>query len=144
MGTQQQQHIEKGDLCKFNRSISSTDRAFLKNDSLDNACENFTSLFITRANECIPCKEVTIKPNDKPWYDSEIRTASRKCDRLRNNLKAVKSGSTQDCQSYKKLQIKLKILKIMQKDNFILILSRLLLKRRIPIQNNIGNLLNIL
>ena len=107
---------KKGDFCKFNRLISSTDWEFLKNDSLDNACENFTSVFINLAKECIPCKEVTIRPNDKPWYDSEIRTASRKRDRLRN--KAAKSGTTQDWQNYKKIRNKVNNLKNHAKEQF--------------------------
>ena len=102
--------------CKFNRLISSTDWEFLKNDSLDNACENFTSIFINLAKECIPCKEVTITPNDKPWYDSEIRTASGKRDRLRN--KAAKSGTTQDWQNYKKIKNKVNNLKNHAKEQF--------------------------
>ncbi|MEW8546519.1 MAG: reverse transcriptase family protein, partial [Candidatus Thiodiazotropha sp.] len=107
---------KKGDFCKFNRLISSTDWEFLKDDSIDNACDNFTSKFINLAKECIPCKEVTIRPNDKPWYDSEIRTFSRKRDRLRK--KAAKSGSNQDWQNYKKLRNKVNNLKSHAKEQF--------------------------
>ena len=107
---------KKGDFCKFNRLLLSTDWEFLKNDNLANACENFTSIFINLAKECIPCKEVTIRPNDKPWYDSEIRTASRKRDRLRN--KAAKSGTTQDWQTYKKIRNKVNNLKNHAKKKF--------------------------
>lgn len=107
---------KKGDFGKFNRLISSTDWEYLKEDNFDNACENFTSRFINLAKECIPCKEVTIRPNDKPWYDSEIRTVSRKRDRLKN--KAAKSGNTQDWQTYKRLRNKVNNLKKHAKEQF--------------------------
>ena len=32
-------------------------------------------------HQCISSKEVIIRSNDKPWYDSEIRQYSRKRDR---------------------------------------------------------------
>ena len=51
------------------------------------------------AKESIPTKEVTIRPSDKPWYDSEIRCHSRKRDRLKT--KAAKSGKQTDWTNYK-------------------------------------------
>ena len=42
---------------------------------------------------CIPSKKVTVRPDDKPWYNSEIRRTSRKRDRLKS--KAIKTGKFQ-------------------------------------------------
>ena len=52
---------------------------------------------------CIPSKKVTVtvRPDDKPWYNSEIRRTSRKRDRLKS--KAIKTGKISDWNSYKKL-----------------------------------------
>jgi len=55
--------------------------------SLDEACELFTSKFIELAKTCIPNNFVIVRPNDKPWYTSEIRLASRQRDRLHDKAK---------------------------------------------------------
>ena len=51
---------------------------------------------------CIPHKDVVIRPDDKPWYDSEIRKYSRKRDRQK--LKAVKTSLQNDWKKYKMLR----------------------------------------
>ena len=45
-------------------------------------------------NSSIPHKNVTIRPNDKPWYASEIRRNSRKRDRQKQ--KAVRTSKQSD------------------------------------------------
>lgn len=106
----------KGDFEKLNMLIFSTNWQFLEEDTLDNACESFTSVFIDLLKKCIPCKEVTIRPNDKPWYDSEIRKYSRKRDRLRNI--ATKSGNLNHWNKYKHLRNKVNNLKKHAKEQF--------------------------
>ena len=34
--------------------------------------------------ECNPHKEVIVRPDDKPWYESVIRSYSRKRDRIKS------------------------------------------------------------
>ena len=48
---------------------------------VNDACERFTNKLLEMMKQFIPSKEVTIRPNDKPWYDSEIRRLSRHRDR---------------------------------------------------------------
>ena len=67
-------------------------------------------------NECIPHKDVTIRPYDKPWYDSEIRKYSRKRDRQKS--KATKSGLQTDWTKYKLLRNKVNNLKKHAKETF--------------------------
>ena len=67
----------------FNQKILSQDWDCLNNDNIDDACNTFTDKFMNFAKESIPTKEVTIRPSDKPWYDSGIRRHSRKRDRLK-------------------------------------------------------------
>ena len=67
-------------------------------------------------NESIPHKNVTIRPNDKPWYDSEIRKNSRKRDRLKS--KAVKTALRSDWTKYKILRNKVNNLKRHAKETF--------------------------
>ena len=83
----------------FNQKILSQDWDCLNNDTIDVACNTFTDKFMNFAKESIPTKEVTIRPSDKPWYDSEIRRHSRKRDRLKT--KAAKSGKQTDWTNYK-------------------------------------------
>jgi hypothetical protein len=56
---------------------------------INQATENFTSTFLKHVRACVPEKSVTIRPKDKPWFDSGLRKAKRLRNRLRN--KALKS-----------------------------------------------------
>ena len=53
---------------------------------LDEACAKFMSIFFFfffffyPVKLCIPSKNVVVGPNDKPWYDHEIRHFSSKRD----------------------------------------------------------------
>jgi hypothetical protein len=40
---------------------------------IDDGAVQFTEKFIETSEKFIPYKEVTIRPYDKPWYDSKIR-----------------------------------------------------------------------
>ena len=50
---------------------------------MNSACSNFTKTFLNIAKTCIPTREVTIRSDDKVWFDSDLRRESRKRDRLR-------------------------------------------------------------
>jgi hypothetical protein len=50
---------------------------------INSACSNFTKTFLNIAKTCIPTREVTIRSDDKVWFDSDLRRESRKRDRLR-------------------------------------------------------------
>ena len=54
----------------------------------------------------IPAKEVTVRPNDKPWYDSEIRRLSRHRDRQKAFV--IARGPNSDWEKYKVPRNKLK------------------------------------
>ena len=85
----------QADFDKLNSLIVETDWNFITLNSEKEACELFTENFFLYIHECIPRKEVTIRPNDKPWYDSQIRTVSTKRDGQRkraNKSKTKKIG----------------------------------------------------
>ena len=63
----------------------------LREGSVNDCCELFTNKFMEFVNPATPYKNVTVRPSDKPWYDTEIRKYSRKHDRLKS--KAIKSSS---------------------------------------------------
>ena len=50
---------------------------------INSACSNFTKSFLNIAKTCIPTREVTIRSDDKVWFDSDLRRESCKRDRLR-------------------------------------------------------------
>ena len=52
-------------------------------NDVDEICEKFTKCFLKITKECIPRKMVTIRNNDRPWFNNEIRKEIRIRDRLR-------------------------------------------------------------
>ena len=69
---------------------------------MESATENFTSKFLSYIRECIPEKTITVRPRDKPWFDSLLRKSIRIRDRLRN--KALKTRNESDWSAYKKIR----------------------------------------
>ena len=67
-------------------------------------------------DECIPSKDVLIRPNDKPWYNSEIRSHSRQRDKLKT--KALKTNKTDDWTKYKHARNKVNNLKKYAKEQY--------------------------
>ena len=63
---------------------------FSENVNLDTTCEAFNSKFIEFAEKNIPKKSITVRTKDKPWFNSELRLAIRKRERLRQ--KALKGS----------------------------------------------------
>ncbi len=51
--------------------------------SIEDATTLFTVKLLELMKLCIPFILVTVRPTDKPWYDSMIRTFARKRDRLK-------------------------------------------------------------
>lgn len=102
----------------MNDFISSTnwDNLFNSVDNVNTACELFNSHLNQYVDKCIPTKIVTIRPNDKPWYDSNLRRESRKRDRLRQ--KARKSKNEKDIVKYKKQRNKFNKMKYHAKEQF--------------------------
>ena len=65
---------------------------------------------------CIPSKLVTVRSDDKPWDNSEIRKTTRKRDRIKS--KALKTGKISDWNSYKKFRNKVNNQKKQAKELF--------------------------
>ena len=73
--------------------------SFVNSESVDNATDKFTQTYLQLIGEHILSKMVTIRPQDKPWYDSEIRKTSRQRDRQKR--KAIKTNNPSDWLSFK-------------------------------------------
>ncbi|CAG2188973.1 unnamed protein product [Mytilus edulis] len=71
---------------------------------------------IDRASACIPTREVTIRCDDKVWFDSNLRRETRKRDRFRK--KFMRSHSTSAEHKYKQQRNKVNNLKKQAKKHF--------------------------
>ena len=63
----------KRDFNRLNELISSESWMFIDSFTVDEAFDRFTNTLLRLMSECIPSKDVIIRPYDKPWFDSEIR-----------------------------------------------------------------------
>ena len=84
---------KKGDYEKYNKLISEFDWECLLQNSrnVEEACDNFTTEYLTMAKECIPSRLITIRPTDKPWMNSELRREIKIRERLHNKYKRNKT-----------------------------------------------------
>jgi hypothetical protein len=80
--------FKRGDYTLMRNKIIDANWESMINDELDvnNACSNFTDAFLTIVKECIPTREVTIRTEDKMWFDSNLRRESRRRGRRRKML----------------------------------------------------------
>ena len=107
---------KRADFAQLEENVRSYDWDCLSEGSVNDCCELFTNKFIEFVNLSIPHKDVMIRPNDKPWYDSEIRRYSRKRDRLKT--KAVRTSQQSHWAKYKYLRNKVNNLKRHAKETF--------------------------
>ena len=69
---------------QFKELISSFDWSTINNGTVHDAASFFTRTFLDFAKMCIPSKFIIVRPNDKPWIDSEIRHHLRLRDKLKS------------------------------------------------------------
>ena len=77
---------------------------YARADYVNESSETFTKIITYLISQCIPSKEVTTRPNDRPWFDTETRKHIRHRDRQKH--KATKSCRLTDWIKYKKLKNK--------------------------------------
>ena len=93
-------------------------------NSMNENCQTFTKTFIEIIKNCVPQKEVTIRLNDKVWFNSELRREIRKRDRLRKL--ARRSNSDSNINKYKKQRNHVNNLKKHAKEQFYFNVNTLL------------------
>jgi len=99
----------RADFQRFNELNITECWDFINTLTADEACNKLTET-------CIPSKTVTIRPNDKHWYDSEIRRCTKYRDRRRRI--AIKNDSPANWSKYKQLRNKVNNLKLCQTSLF--------------------------
>ncbi|MEW8548488.1 MAG: reverse transcriptase family protein [Candidatus Thiodiazotropha sp.] len=111
-------NYKNADYDLLNELIDTYDWNLAINNSLtvDESCKKFTNIFLDFCKRCIPSKKVLIRPNDKPWFTSELRYNIRLRDRLRN--RAFQTGKISDLNRYKKQRNHVNNMKKYAKENF--------------------------
>ena len=99
------------DTDKLNYLIETFDwKNLLENtNSVEIASDKFTTQYLKLVRECIPEKTITIRPKDKPWFDSVLRKFIRIRNRLRK--KALRSNRHNDWHKYKHIRNKVNNMK---------------------------------
>ena len=107
-----------GDYDKLNNLIESTDwcHIFSHCNSIDDSCNCFYNVLTDYVKSCVPSKTVTIRPYDKPWFDSELRRECRNRNRMRK--KAKRTGTEKDIRLYKQQRNKVNNMKYHAKEHF--------------------------
>ena len=100
---------DKTDCVKFSEKLDQIDwDSLLSNlEDVDSMCEVFTATFLRVARECIPTKSLTIRNNDKPWFNCQLRKEIRIRERIRKQVQKFNRES--DITKYKNKEIKLTI-----------------------------------
>ena len=107
---------KRGNYQQLKEYIESYDWNFINDAPIDDVAKQFQDAFLGLVKDCIPSKEVTIHTEDKPWYDSVIKTHSRLRDKLRR--KAVNTQNHTHWQAYKSARNKVNNLKKHAKELF--------------------------
>ena len=106
----------RADFDSFNNKLMEENWDCLNEGTVNEACNKFTEIYMSHALQTIPQKRITVRPDDRPWFDSELR---KNC-KIRNRLKskATRSGKLQDWEKYKKARNKVSNMKKKAKENF--------------------------
>ena len=83
---------DKGNYQSYRQMFSEVDWDIIINDrnSIDVNTQNLSNKILQSANENIPNKIITVRHNDLPWLNNEIRRLMRKRNRAKEKLKRAK------------------------------------------------------
>lgn len=109
--------FKRADLSELNNKIRATDWSFLQINNINNATCEFTNNFLELAASCIPTSLATIRPSDRPWYNSEITSQQRD----RQKQKAGNSGRLSDWNTCKRIRNEINNMKKHSKNLFLTI-----------------------
>ena len=93
---------DKADCTSFKQALTDFDwNSCFENTNISEACELWTESFLNIARTFIPNKVVQIRPNDVPWYSTELRRLKRRVIRIFRKAKCV--NTTYQWNRYKEL-----------------------------------------
>ena len=80
----------QGDFNLFRQFVADFNWDSIKSEDVNQYALNFTDKLINLAQDCIPHKQVRIRPQDLPWINGTIRKLMRKRNRLYKKYKRNK------------------------------------------------------
>ena len=84
--------FKNSDFNGYRTALSNLDfNACFINDDVDKACNMISSLILKVAKETLLNKMVTVRPNDKPWFNGELRRLLRIKERSHKKAKSTNS-----------------------------------------------------
>ena len=95
--------FKDADFDKFREALlkADFDKCF-EDNNVNKACDKWTETFLNVATDVIPNKVITVRPNDSPWFTSELRTLRRKKIRAYHTFK--RTNRENDWHRYKALR----------------------------------------
>ena len=90
-----------GDYNLLREKASQMDWESLKDDNIDNYVENLKNAIISITTECVPNRNIKVKPSDPPWLTSALKRHIRK--RKRAYKKALRSNLDRHWNKFKTL-----------------------------------------
>ena len=91
-----------GDYNLLREKASQMDWESLKDDNIDNYVENLKNAIISITTECVPNRNIKVKPSDPPWLTSALKRHIRK--RKRAYKKALRSNLDRHWNKFKTLR----------------------------------------
>jgi len=111
-------NYKRADFKLLNNKLTVIDWDLLINqsESIDIATVRFTDAFLSCVSQCIAHKDVTIRPYDKPWFDSASRKQCTIRDKWRT--KALKTNTFNSWYQFKQQRNKVNNMKKQAKINY--------------------------
>ena len=82
---------EKGNYDELHTKVSEFDWNNVRNEDTNQYALNFSSKLLEISSDCIPTKFITVRPQDVPWMNNNIRKLMKKRNRLYKKYKNNKS-----------------------------------------------------
>ena len=73
------------------QKLSNTNWIFTENETIDDAAKIFSETLYAIARECMPSKNITIRPRDADWMNDEIRLLMKRRDKAFKDAKKFNS-----------------------------------------------------
>ena len=82
--TRKMWNFKNANFDNYRQALSETnwDECFTDETNINNVANLWTFKVLAAAEASITCKNVTVRPNDKPWYNNYLRQLCRKKERL--------------------------------------------------------------
>ena len=87
---------EQGNYDSFRQKVYDFDWKSIRDNDVNLYARTFTDNLLNIAEECIPTKDVTIRPCDLPWLNNNIRKLMRQRNRLYKKYKKQKTSALFD------------------------------------------------